>query len=526
MFSHFSTCTDDDVRKIVLDSPSKFCSLDHVPTHIFKKFLELFLPFLTSVVNLCLISGSFPAVFKHAIITPVLKKSTLDRGDISNYRPVSNLSFISKIIERVVAKQLLHYIALNSLMPIFQSGYRHFHSTETALLNVVSELFAAADAQNVSLLALLDMSAAFDCVDYTLLLEKLSKSFGIMGTAALWFKSYLTGRTQQVFFDNSLSEIETLSFGVPQGSVLGPILFLLYTADVFDIIEKFGLNGYAFADDIQIIACSNASSFQGIVDRLVLCLSEIDLWMAKNRLKLNQCKTQFLPIGTWQQTSKIDFDSVNFNGLDVDFCSSATNLGFIFDTGLTMNAHIKSLTSKCSTQLRRLRMVKKSLNESTMQTLVHAFIHSRLDYCNSLFYGISNKSMSKLQSIQNQAAKIIVGGLKFDHISPILRDLHWLSVEKRILFKIAILMYKCVNGLAPIYLMKKCVPKIVSSSHYQLRSNELNFLLVPTTRLVVGSRSFSVFGPAVWNSLPYDLRQPGLSYTRFRKDLKTYLFDR
>ena len=523
--SQFSICNEDDVKKIVLASPAKSCCLDCIPTNIFKKFIDIFLPFLNSFINLCLSSSSFPKTFKHAIVSPRLKKACLDKNDIANYRPVSNLSFLSKLIERIAAKQLLSHLTLNNLMPECQSGYRNFHSTETALLDVSSELFAATDAQNVSLLALLDMSSAFDCVDHTLLLEKLSCSFGIEGTVAKWFESYLSERTQQIVYSNELSEIQNISFGVPQGSVLGPVLFLLYTADVFDIVEKFNFKSHAFADDIQIIASCPALSFQNLVDKMILCLSEIDVWMATNRLKLNQCKTQLLPIGTWHQTSKINFDSISVGGLDINFCFSATSLGFTFDSCLTMHEHIKALTSKCSFQLRKLRTVRQYLNEDTMKSLVHAFVHSRIDYCNSLFYGLSNKSITRLQSIQNQAAKVVVGGLKFDHVGPIFRDLHWLSVEKRIIFKIATLMYKCMNGLAPAYLRNKCKPRVLSLSHHQLRSNELNFLTVPSTRLKIGSRDFSVVGPAVWNSLPHGLRQPGLLYARFRKELKAYLFD-
>ena len=133
--------------------------------------------------------------------------------------------------------------------------------------------------------------------------------------------------------------------------------------------------------------------------------------MSQNRLKLNQCKTQFLPIGTWHQLSKINFDSISMNGLEIQFCSNAANLGFIFDRNLTMHDHIKFLTKSCIFQLRRLRMIRKSVDKSTIESLVHSFVHSRLDYCNSLFYGASNKSILMLQSIQNQAAKIVVGGL-------------------------------------------------------------------------------------------------------------------
>ena len=169
MLTSFLVCSSEDVKKIVLHSPSKSCSLDCLPTYIFKRYIDLFLPFLTSLINLCLRVGYFPFAFKHAIVIPLLKKSTLDKNVISNFRPVSNLTFISKVIERIVLQQLLSHLKKNDLMPSCQSGYRRFHSTETALLQVCSELFASMDKQHFSLLGLLDMSAAFDCVDHVAL---------------------------------------------------------------------------------------------------------------------------------------------------------------------------------------------------------------------------------------------------------------------------------------------------------------------------------------------------------------------
>ena len=140
---------------------------------------------------------------------------------------------------------------------------------------------------------------------------------------------------------------------------------------------------------------------------------------------------QLIPIGTWQQPSCLKVDSVSFSNADIEFSQIATNLGFVFDAHLTMHGHVNTIISSCSYQLRRLRMIKRFLNRSTLESLVHAFIHSRLDYCNSLLYGISSNLIYRLQSIQNHAAKYVDGGLKFDHVGPILKKLHWLPIEKR-----------------------------------------------------------------------------------------------
>jgi len=244
--------------------------------------------------------------------------------------------------------------------------------------------------------------------------------------------------------------------------------------------------------------------------------------MSRHHLKLNKSKTQLLPLGTWQQVSRLDLRSTNFGGLDLEFCSVATNLGVVLDTNLSMRYHVNQIVRSCSFQLRKLQTIKRYLNKDVIRSLTHAFVCSRLDYCNSLLFGVSDRLMAKLQSIQNCAARFIEGGTKFEHASPLVRQLHWLPVNKRIVFKIGVIVFKCLNGLAPKYLMDSCISKTCLPS---LRSSNLNYLSVPSTNLVVGSRNFAVVGPDIWNNLPQDLRRPGLTLAQYRRGLKTYLFE-
>lgn len=523
-FSNFSNCSSSELKALIMSSPNKTSMLDILPTSILKKYVDLFLPFLTKLINLCLSNGVFPSNFKHAVIIPLLKKPGQDINSLNNYRPVSNLSFISKLIERIVAKQLLDYLKTYNLLPRNQSGYRQYHSTETALLQVTSELFKASESKQISLLVLLDMSAAFDCVNHGTLLSRLSLSYGMSGLVIQWFESYLTNRSQQVFFDNVMSNKDIVSTGVPQGSVLGPLLFMLYTADVLDIVNDYNFQAFAYADDIQIVASASTESFDNLTENLVKCLSSVDTWMAKNGIKMNKSKTKLLPIGTRQQLSQLSCRSVIVDNSVIQFEKNATVLGCTLDSNLSMDAHIKNIVASCSYQFRRIRLVRKCLNRATIVTLMHAFIHSRLDYCNGLLYGVSRKYISMLQSVQNRAAKIVVGAKKFDHVTPILRDLHWLPVQKRIIFKISILVYKCLHNMAPKYLSEKCLLNRDIPSDYDLRSANLNILRAPATKLKMGSRDFAVCGAKVWNELPSTLRQPDLSFSLFRNELKTHLF--
>jgi len=169
-------------------------------------------------------------------------------------------------------------------------------------------------------------------------------------------------------------------------------------------------------------------------------------------------------------------------------------------------------------------MVRSSLPLEAAKTLVHAFVSSRLDYCNSLLYGIGEGLLTKLQTVQNAAARVVTGTKKFDHITPVLRQLHWLPVRQRIIFKLAMIIFKCLHGLAPSYLADVCNPVSSLVSRWQLRSANSGALVVPRTRTTVGRRDFAVAGPATWNSLPVDLRTSSLSRDTFAKKLETHLF--
>ena len=177
-------------------SPTKSCILDPIPTFLLKESVDALLPFLTVMINRSLHEGCLPASQKHAVVCPLLKKSTLDATELKNYRPVSKLSFTSKLVQRIISEQLVQYLNENGLMPRLQSAYRRHHSTETALLRVLSDIFAATDKQCVTLLGLLDLSAAFDCVDHAILLDRLQLVFGLDGCALDWLTSFLEARTQ------------------------------------------------------------------------------------------------------------------------------------------------------------------------------------------------------------------------------------------------------------------------------------------------------------------------------------------
>ena len=217
--------SENFIRDIVEKSKSKFCVLDPVPTNVLKQSIDVLAAPLTALINASLTSGVFPASLKKGVIHPSIKKPSLDREQLLNYRPITNITFLSKTLECVAAKQTLNYLTSDGLLSKFQSAYRCFHSTETALIRVFNDILVALDRHQEVVLVLLDLSAAFDNIDHSALLSRLQCCYGINGTMLKWFQSYLDNRTQQVIIKDSLSSEKQLLSGVPQGSVLGPLLF-------------------------------------------------------------------------------------------------------------------------------------------------------------------------------------------------------------------------------------------------------------------------------------------------------------
>uniref|UniRef100_A0A8C1X0H3 Reverse transcriptase domain-containing protein n=1 Tax=Cyprinus carpio TaxID=7962 RepID=A0A8C1X0H3_CYPCA len=275
--SSFSPLSEMDVSKLILSSHPTTCPLDPIPTHLLQAISSSVILSLTHIINTSLHSGTVPSAFKQARVSPLLKKPSLNPALLENYRPVSLLPFIAKTLERVMFNQLCMFLVQNNPLDSNQSGFKSSHSTETALLSVTEALRLARAASKSSLLILLDLSAAFDTVNHQILLSTLRK-MGISGTALLWFKSYLSDRSFRVSWRGEVSNSQLLGTGVPQGSVLGPLLFSIYMTSLGSVIQKHGFSYHCYADDTQLYF-----SFQPddptVAACIAACLSDISIWM-------------------------------------------------------------------------------------------------------------------------------------------------------------------------------------------------------------------------------------------------------
>ncbi|KAK3523359.1 hypothetical protein QTP86_029866 [Hemibagrus guttatus] len=380
--TQLSTVAAEEVLQITRSCNPTTCPLDPIPSAMLQTISPDLLPFITTVINGSLTSGHVPTAFKKARVIPILKKPALDPSDISNYRPVSLLSFLSKILERVVCNQLSDYLMQNNLHDPNQSGFKAAHSTETALLAVTEKLHAARSAKLSSVLILLDLSAAFDTVNHKTLLSTL-RSLGICGTAWEWFASYLDGRSYQVTWKGLTSAPRRLSTGVPQGSVLGPLLFSLYTHSLGKVISSHGFSYHCYADDTQLIFSFPPSDTTASA-RISACLADISSWMTAHQLKLNPSKTELLIIPG--DPSPAQDLVISLSNSMISPTASARNLGVTMDNQLSFSSHVTNVTRSCRFLLYNIRRIRPFLSTQATQVLVQLDLWSSRDWTTATLF--------------------------------------------------------------------------------------------------------------------------------------------
>ena len=391
------------------------------------------------------------------------------------------------------------------------------------MLKVQDDILRAIDNNCCVTLLLLDLSAAFDTVDHCILLDRLSERFGITGNALEWFRSYLSNRHQVVKVDGHESTSRELRGGVPHGSVLGPILFLLYTSPLSDVMRFHHVTEFhLYAEDTQIYLAFESSPDSSEMAKVMMeaCVRDIDVWMTVNMLKMNRDKTELLVLNGRQRPLP-PLSTISVCDEEINRSTKARNVGVIYDSYMSMENHIMAICKAAFFHLRNISRIRKYLSTQTAEMLVHVFVSSRLDYCNSLLYGLPKESLKKLQHVQNAAARIVTYRRKCDHITPVLCQLHWLPIEERIVFKILSLTFKCLNGLAPPYLCD-IITKYVSRRNLRsINGHRLVDIGYKLTRY--GLRSLSVASAQLWNALPLDIRTSD-SLMQFKCNLKTHLF--
>ena len=456
---------------------------------------------------------------KESVIDPLLKKAGLDADEKKNFRPVNNLLFLSKLIERVVDKQLNNHMTRNCLHESSQFAYKQFHNTETMMLGITDEVLRGFDENQATVIIFLDLSAAFDTIDVDKVLEIMESEIGIGGVVLQWFRSFLEDRTQRVKIDNEYSEGLDVPCGVPQGSVLGPKVFNINVRSQPMVFKHCTFSTSSFADD------SNGRKrfaltfqFNVLKNDIPKCLDLIIEWSNAQFMKINPDKTEIELLCPSSLNKEIIIKGVIYKDQCIRFATEVKNVGVWIDRNLNMNKHINHIVSHCYKLLKDIGRIKRCLEQDHLERMVHAVVSNRVDYCNSLFMNISRENIFKLQKVQNAAAKLILGKRRRDSASAALRQLHWLRIDARITFKVLLLAHKILRG--------KCSENLqLQYKQFNGRPDDYLLLDTPNFKTAYGKRVFAYNASRLWNALPVYVRAEE-DTEKFKKNLKTILFER
>ena len=520
-FDSFAPCTNQEVMELLqVGSCKTYPLLDTIPAFLLSYCKNELITYLTHLVNISLSTGNINNL-KEAYVRPTIKNTTCNADLLQNYRPISNLSFISKLVERAVLSRLNEHLSMNGFINHHQFGYKKNHSCESLLLTLANDILENMEQKKYTVVVMCDLSAAFDTVDHQILLSLLNDKFSISGIALKWFDSFLSGRSQRVIIRNSESPSHSVSCGVPQGSVLGPVLFNMYTNSLSEVFSSCDFKSLNYADDTTGYFAFPLESQTLINDAVDKCLKNVKTWMDGHYLKLNKDKTQIIIFSSPTIYHHISIDAISLSNENSGMESIKLNdqvkyLGVYLDTHFSLVSHINRVCSSCYFHLKQISSIRSFIGQSHCESLVHASVTSRIDYCNSLYFGLPKYLVLKLQRVQNAAARLVLLKCKYDHISLCIYGLHWLNVEKRIAYKILILTYKLLHNSAPVLLAN-------TLSLTPLSSRSTLTLSIKFHCSKYGRRSFSYCAPRLWNCLPQSLRAVN-NLPLFKTHLKTYLF--
>ena len=495
----------NEIKKLKCNKSSGY---DKISVQFVKDAAEILCKPLAAIFNSSFKTGVFPDIWKIARVTSIFKSGS--KSDMSNYRPISVLSVFSRLLEKLGHDQVSSYMKEQKKFATCQHAFLKMHNTLTSLLNITDSWFSNVDKHRINISVFLDLKKAFDTVDHGILLAKLTK-YGVAGTSLRWFTSYLTSRKQYCVLNGHKSSLKTVHCGIPQGSCLGPLLFILYVNDFEQCLKKCTPNMYA--DDTSV-TCSGEDIYD-LCNDLKAEIENITEWLRQNKLSLNTAKTEYMVVGHKRQTNQIPgLLEVNVNGEPIKRAQQVKYLGIMVDENLTWNEQYKNLKGKIKNALSSLRRLNNILPQSKLDQVYKALLESHLRYSDELWGNLSNTKLDHLQRLQNRARTLIEGSRLKDGWR-----CNWLSVSNLIKFDRAVMIYKIINGLCPDSLQGRLVTRS-QISNYSTR-NYLD-LDIPRQNLEFSKKSFFYCGAKAWNEIPLQIRMSSTT-TTFKKKLKEYL---
>ena len=480
----------------------KATGLDSIGPKLLKIAPNALTPSITYIMNKSIECGIFPRAWKNAKVNPILK--TGGKDNVNNYRPISILPTLSKIIEKWIEKKLTFYLDEHTLLHKNQSGFRKKHSTESALIFMTDTWLKAINEGKLVGCAMIDFRKAFDLVDHDLLLRKL-RIYKFSETSLSWFKSYLDNRTQQVVINNSNSSSGDAVCGVPQGSILGPLLFLLFINDLPLSLKNSSVSVDLYADDTTLYYIASDKAI--LESYLQNALNVVRTWCLENGMIINTDKTKIMLIASRQKrNSLISCDlNITFNNLELKNSSNEKILGVHVDHNFVWNNHFQYVSKKISSYLWLLSQIRSYLTEQHRLLYYNAYINPHLEYCCIVWGNSSNFNTYKIEKLQRRACKLILGK-DYTTLEDARNYLHVLSFEETIFIHKAKTMYKIATNSAPIYLNELFQMRDSGSnpnnSQLNLRSTSNRNFLIPKPKINLFKNSLSYSGALVLNSVP------------------------
>ena len=391
---------------------------------VIKDSLPVISSTITSLINCSFTTNTFPDDWKIAEVIPIPKLG--DKEIACNNRRISLLPAMSKICERLAHDQYNDFLCSEGKLSAHQNGNRKLDSTETALLKVTDILPKAMDEKLVTIMVLIDFSKAFDSINHDILLNKLW-NIGMAPCALEWFSSYLMDRSQRVRLGESLSQRLPLSHGVPQGSILGPLMFTVYVNDLPSIVAN--CKPECYVDDSKLYVSFLVNDLDSAIDQINKDLDQLCCWCCGNSLLINPEKTKVLVLGTRQRLQQLPNFSIKHLSKHIKPAPVVKDLGVHLDSCLSYTDHTTKSVCSCIYSLFQINRIKHLLDRNTLLLVIHSLVFSRLYYCSSVWSNTSKENLKKMQLVQNFSACIIVCLRKYDHVSPALKELKWLNVK-------------------------------------------------------------------------------------------------
>ena len=510
---HFSRISVQEVLSALNQlNLRKSPGLDGISVKLLKDTSDVIAQPLANIFNLSLQTGIFPDDWKIAKISPVFKEG--NKTDCGNYRPISVISVVAKLFEGLVYNQLRTFISDNNILVKQQSGFRSQHSTETALLGSTNEWLYNMDSGLINGVLFLDLKKAFDTVDHEILLKKLHL-YIIKGTPYAWLKSYIQNRKQICLMNGKKSHAREIRCGVPQGSNLGPILFLLYINDLPKCLEATRAN--LFADDTNL-SCAGLDVSE-IEIKLKKDLENVHSWLRCNKLTLNDTKTEYMIIGSRYRLNKLeDFPEISLaiGDNDIKRVTSKKSLGFIIDDQLKWGMHIDAQCKKISKGIALLRRAKSFVPLHILNNMYNALVLPHMTYCSTIWNDGSNTILKKLSKLQKRAARVITGPSYEVRSTQILESLNWIPIEDTLNNRETTMTFKALTNRLPDYVQNFF--KTSENCNYSLRSNNIK-LSLPKPKTNFLKRSFSFRAAQGWNEISDEITKniQDLFLTHFKR---------